>query len=278
MRERTPWRYRKDKLRLYVAVVPYLVCRIFIPETHHKNQGKTRVLVFHHLDRPDVFDKALHAIRRHYQVISFNQYLCGDKARSKLNVILAFDDGFRSCFEHGRPIFRKHGVSPLLFINSDFVGLDREAAHRYCRDAMMISPEASLSWEDVKTLAADGAEIGGHALGHADLSAMAEESAIMDRIAPDRAAIQNALEHAIRCFAYPFGRHSRLAAHCAEKAGYKYAFSSDSGFLEDSPSPFLLNRTNVGVRPPLVVLAMIEGWGDWISKTVQTVKKRRHAA
>ena len=116
MRERTPWRYRKDKLRLYVAVVPYLVCRIFIPETHHKNQGKTRVLVFHHLDRPDVFDKALHAIRRHYQVISFNQYLCGDKARSKLNVILAFDDGFRSCFEHGRPnIPQARSVSPAVY-------------------------------------------------------------------------------------------------------------------------------------------------------------------
>lgn len=36
----------------------------------------------------------------------------------------------------------------------------------------------------------------------------------------------------------------------------------------------MLNRTNIGQRPPLVVLAFIEGWAEKISEIVFTIKNR----
>jgi hypothetical protein len=84
----------------------------------------------------------------------------------------------------------------------------------------------------------------------------------------------------VRIFAYPFGLHDPRSSEMAQRAGYTYAFTSDSGFLEHSPSLFLLKRTNVGMRPPLVVCAMVEGWGDWISSLVKALKwhgSRAHA-
>jgi len=263
----------KSRLKAYLACLPYLFCRFLCPFVHWKNRGKTRVLVFHHLDKPALFEKTLYALARHYHLISFNQYLRNEKSPDKINVILAFDDGYRSWFEHGLRLLRTYHICPLLFINSDFIGLDTAAAHHYCHNAITTWPEASLSWQELKALAEAGAEIGGHALGHRDLTATEPESAVMDAIASDRAAIQLSLGNNIRSFAYPFGRYNSTSIRCVEKAGYSYGFSSDSGFLDDSTSPFILKRTNVGMRPPLVALAMAEGWNDWLSDIVCTFKK-----
>ncbi|MDE3059508.1 MAG: polysaccharide deacetylase family protein [Pseudomonadota bacterium] len=265
-------RYLKDRLRLYLAVAPYLFCRFLLPGIHARNRGKTRVLVFHHLDEPDLFERAVRAISRRYHLISFEQYLRGQKASDRINIILAFDDGYHSWFTHGLPVFQKYNVHPLFFINSDFIGLAEEEAKRYCREAIGTWPEAGLAWKELKALAAQG-EVGGHGRGHRDLSAIVDESAIMELMASDRVAIESATGAPARCFAYPFGRYSAIASASAEKAGYAYAFTSDSGFLEDSASPFLLKRTNLGMRPPPVALAVIEGWGDRISAAMRLLKR-----
>jgi len=131
-----------------------------------------------------------------------------------------------------------------------------------------------LTWEQLSTLAQDGAEIGGHALEHANLL-KTEEQNLLPFIQQDRLMLEEKLAQKVRSFSYPFGLYDKRIAQKVAQAGYTYGFISDSGYLEDSENSFLLKRTNVGLRLPFVVEAFVEGWADAISAFMRYVKRKK---
>lgn len=264
----------KSRARVFLACALYITSVILPAHWMRNNAGKTRVLVFHHIDDPARFRSILAALCRNYQVVSFDQYLAGEVSGKQINVVVALDDGYSSWFSAALPLFREFGIRPLLFINSDFVGIDEEAAKDYCRLAITTWPETGLAWGEVRALEEAGAEIGGHSQGHANLETCESTERIQAVIHNDRLAIGHALGHPIRSFAYPFGRYDDRATVATAKAGYSFGFTSESGFLDDSEGPLLLKRSNIGLRPPLVVCAMVEGWPDFISAIVRRIKRK----
>jgi peptidoglycan/xylan/chitin deacetylase (PgdA/CDA1 family) len=264
----------KSRARVFLACVLYIAAKVLPAHWQRNNAGKTRVLVFHHIDDPARFRSILAALCRNYQVLSFDQYLAGEVSAERINVVLALDDGYSSWFGTALPLFREYGIRPLLFINSDFVGLDEEVAKEYCRRAITTWPEAGLAWDEVRALEEAGAEIGGHSQGHVNLVTCESTERIEAVVHNDRLAIGHALGHPIRSFAYPFGRYDDRAAVATAKAGYSFGFTSDSGFLDDSEGPLLLKRSNIGLRPSLVVCAMVEGWPDFVSEIVRRLKRK----
>ncbi|MFA6279878.1 MAG: polysaccharide deacetylase family protein [Bdellovibrionales bacterium] len=262
----------RSRIHAYLAGTLCLVTRVLVPFLAARDHGKTRVLVFHHLDKAALFDRILRVLARRYHLLSFDDYLQGKKDPARINVIVALDDGYRSWFDIGKPIFAAHGVKPLLFVSSDFIGLEDAAARHYCQERIKTWQEPSLTWEQLAVLAARGAEVGGHSLGHTNmLTALPEERLVL--IAQDRLALEGKLGIQVRCFSYPFGLHGSALTKDVEKSGYAYGFTSDSGFLEDSKGPLLLKRTNIGLRPPFVIEAFVEGWGDRISATMRRIKQ-----
>lgn len=267
----------KSRVRALLACGLFLAAPLLPARLRPDNRGKTRVLVFHHLDQPARFRAILQLLQKHYNLISFGQYLANDKAADRLNLIIALDDGYRSWFTAGLPIFTELGIKPLLFVNSDFVGLDETAALAYCREHIHTWPEASLSWEQLNQLVAAGAEVGGHTHHHTNL-VKADAATALQAVTADRALLAAQLGAAPRLFAYPFGLHNNTAAAAVAEAGYDYAFTSDSAHLEDSATPHLLKRMNVGLRPPLLARAMAEGWADHITALMAILRGKRSAA
>jgi peptidoglycan/xylan/chitin deacetylase (PgdA/CDA1 family) len=264
----------KSRARVFLACALYITSMILPAHWRRNNVGKTRVLVFHHIDDATRFRSILAALCRNYQVVSFDQYLAGEVSSKQINVVVALDDGYSSWFSVALPLFREFGIRPLLFINSDFVGLDEEAAKEYCRRAITTWPETGLAWGEVHALEEAGAEIGGHSQGHVNLETCESIERVQAVVHNDRLAIGHALGHPIRSFAYPFGRYDDRATVATAKAGYSFGFTSDSGFLDDSEGPLLLKRSNIGLRPSLVVCAMVEGWPDFISAIVRRIKRK----
>jgi peptidoglycan/xylan/chitin deacetylase (PgdA/CDA1 family) len=264
----------RSRVRAYLACGAYLCARLLLPFLSHRHRGKTRVVVFHHIDDEKVFSKIVRAIARRYNLISFEEYLQGKQSESRINVIIALDDGYRSWFTNGRPVFTRYWVQPLLFVSSDYIGLEETRAMRFCRESIKTWPEPSLTWPDLELLAQEGAEVGGHALGHSNLL-LADKAELVQKLKVDRETIEQKSGTKVRSFSYPFGLYDDDVAFLVKTAGYQYAFTSDSGFLEDSRNSFLLKRTNIGQRPPLVVEAFIEGWADWISDVVRWIKRKK---
>jgi len=112
----------KSRVRAYLAGVLCLVFRVLAPWRESKNKGKTRVLVFHHIDDGKLFDGILRRLSKRYHILSFEDYVQGLKSTSRMNVIIALDDGYRSWYEIARPLFQAYHIKPLLFVSSDFIG------------------------------------------------------------------------------------------------------------------------------------------------------------
>ena len=262
----------KNRIRVFLACGLYLAAGMLPQRLRKSFFGKTRVLVFHHIDDAARFRAIVLALKKRYNFISFEQYLRHEKAFDRINVIIALDDGYRSWHQNALPVFQEFKIKPVLFVNSDFIGKSELEAENYCRNSITTWPEASLNWTELMELASAGSEIGGHTRGHINLSTPSNSAQMLDSISSDRRVIENKLKQNVRIFAYPFGLYSKHCVEVVAQAQYEYAFTSDSGFLEDSPGPLLLKRSNIGLRPPLVVCAMMEGWPDRISAIVRVLK------
>lgn len=262
----------KSRIKVFIAGGLYLVAKFFNAHLGSCFNGKTRVLVFHHIDAVARFRSIILVLKRRYNLISFDQYLCGEKAKNRINIIIALDDGYRSWYCNALPVFLEFGVKPMLFIDSKFICQNGVAAADYCHTAITTWPEASLSWAEIKELVSMGAEIGGHTSGHINLTNCSSEESMVEVINCDRETICREIGRSIRIFTYPFGRYDDRVIRAMSKTVYGYAFSSDSGFLEESQGNFLLKRSNIGLRPPLVVCAMVEGWVDRVAAAARLLK------
>ena len=122
----------KAKIRHLLLVIYYLLGRK--SSVHNTGLTRTRVLVFHHLDKPNRFNNVINKLKRNYNFISFDDYLSGEVNKNKVNLILAFDDGYKSWSVFGENIFIKHGLKPLFFVNSDYVDLSSDESFDFCRN------------------------------------------------------------------------------------------------------------------------------------------------
>lgn len=260
----------KNRIRIYLACALYILSRIF-GSFSKKSIGKTRVIVFHHVDDPVLFRKIIHRISRQYNIISFQDYIEGRIDSKNINVIITMDDGYKSWLTCAFPIFQEYDVRPILFINSGFIGLDRHKAKDFCIQNINTWPEESLSWDDISLLAKNKCDIGGHTKEHENLLKTRHD--IITKLVQERSVIGEKTKDQTLFFSYPYGLYNEEIAQKVKDSGYQFAFTSDSGFIDESKNNFQLLRTNIGLRYPLAVCALIEGWGDYVSKIVKKVKR-----
>lgn len=263
----------KASLRHIVILLYSILGRYFRSSTCEGDSGKTRVLVFHHLDKPSRFEKIVVLLKKKYNFISFDDYLSGNAANNKINLIVAFDDGYESWFKFGLPLFIKHNLKPILFVNSDYIGLEKAEAFRYCSKDINTWGEGSLTWSNLIELKRAGCVIGGHSIKHTDLTDTGLGAREMRSLVDiDKRVIDKKLDQCTKIFAYPYGRWNNSTVTAAKAAGYKYAFTSDSGYLEASENCLTLKRTNVGMRMPIVVSAYAGGWSEKVTKHMAVIR------
>lgn len=105
---------------------------------------------------------------------------------------------------------------------------------RYEVDETSIARELCLSWDELRTFAADPlVTIGAHTVTHCNLARQTEAVAAFE-LAESRARIEAALQRPVRHLAYPYG--NRIAAgrrefRLAEAAGYRTAVTTRPGMI-----------------------------------------------
>lgn len=74
--------------------------------------------------RPDVFEKHLAYLKKHYNLISQDELIDGLKKKEKFNKAchITFDDGWHDNYTNAFPMLRKYHVPATVFLATDFIG------------------------------------------------------------------------------------------------------------------------------------------------------------
>jgi len=144
-------------------------------------------------------------------------------------VSLTFDDGTADEFTNARPLLQARGMPATFYVNSTRIG----------------SGPTYMSLQNLQTLAAEGHEIGGHTLTHANLPTLGADDAARE-ICNDRVALLG-MGFDVRTFAYPFGASSAAVQATVQNCGYNAA-RGVGGLLR--PGGCSGCPTSVAVPPP----------------------------
>lgn len=77
---------------------------------------------------PESFDRQLGFLKRHFHVASPEQFVAQlqrGEAFADATCLITFDDGWRDNLTNALPLLRKHAVSAVIFLPTDFIGTDR---------------------------------------------------------------------------------------------------------------------------------------------------------
>ncbi len=185
-----------------------------------------RVLLYHRVEprpRPeDPYSVSPTALARHlviarelgYEIVGEDRASAWSGRARGRELLVAFDDGYRSVLENAVPTLGLHSVRALfLLLPSAMSG-----ASDWERP-MGLDPSPIMSWSDAAELARLKFDLGSHGLDHADLTRLSEDQ-LAEQARASRARIEERLALRVSAFSVPFGRDDGRIDRHLSRAGY----------------------------------------------------------
>ena len=194
--------------------------------------------------REDRFQKQLDYLQRHYRVISFREYLRARAGESQLpnySAVITFDDGRRNFYTAAAPLLEKQDMRAVMFLISNRVATASSNAQIW-EDK---DDQDYLSWEEVRQLMARGFEFGSHTCSHRKLPQISPDEAERE-LGDSKREIEQHITTDGLPVAYPYGMTTDKIAASAAELGYSCAFTTDTGFNNQSTELFKLRRMLIG--------------------------------
>jgi peptidoglycan/xylan/chitin deacetylase (PgdA/CDA1 family) len=190
------------------------------------------------------FEAFCRFFRERFRIVPLSEQVAAYQARRDMGGTLSitFDDGYRDNHEMAAPILRRLGLPATFFITTGFIGSDITAPW----DSALAPKPAWMSWDQVRSLKAQGFEIGAHTDTHLDLGA-----ADPDTIRAELRACRQKLEREVGnvdLFAYPFGgthNISPAALELVREAGFTCCVACNGGTNLPVSDPFQLARIGI---------------------------------
>lgn len=172
---------------------------------------------------------------------NFFAWLDGSVELPEQSFLLTFDDGYLGVYEHAAPVLTALGWPATVFLVSQLIG-QRDAWCETHNPSGATYPLMDAS--HIRELRARGFSFHSHTRSHADLLTL-DDSALHDQLALARDDLQTLLGEAVDYLAYPYGRYDDRVLYAAQAAGYRAAFSVQSGFNRRDIDRFRLRRLDV---------------------------------
>ena len=145
--------------------------------------------------------------------------------------VLTADDGFRDAVA---ALIDQVSAKPQLFVNTASVG----------GVASWADDRPLAGWDELRELATAGVAIGSHARTHGRLPDSPPEL-LDDELAGSLHELQQQVPSAIPVLAYPHGSHDRRVRAATITAGYRAAFTTETGRNGAGTDPYCLRRVSV---------------------------------
>ncbi len=152
-------------------------------------------------------------------------------------VLITFDDGYEGVHRHALPVLAGHGFPATLFATTGWI------RGRGAADLAPGAPDAMLSWQQVRGLAAAGVEIGGHAHSHPQLDQIGA-GRLWFELTRCKEILTEELGAPPVAFAYPFG-YSDRRVRAAVRRAYAISLAVGNRLAARSQGPYALQRVTV---------------------------------
>lgn len=219
-------------------------------------RGNAVIVLFHRIDdryptdsltrtRAD-FRSFLDFFERYFDIVPMSALVglleSGADVSGKL--VITFDDGYKDN-RWAADELRRRRLPASFFIASEFIGSDVVTWW----DAEANIKSEWMSWDDVRSLHADGFEVGGHTKNHVDLGVVSGLQAA-DEISGSKQRLSSEIGAPITLFSYPYGRPNQLTEEnrkLVRDSGYVCCLSAYGGNVHAGDAPFRIMRTPISL-------------------------------
>jgi len=186
-----------------------------------KKEEQLRVITFHNILREehDKFFNLIQYLKKNWNIITPDQFknIINSKEIkiSKKNILITFDDAFKSQKIVTEKFLDPLNIKALFFIVSDFVKISsQDEAHKFIKENFFKSQNKdnkidlesnNMTLEDIRYLVSKGHTIGGHTKTHKQLSKIKNKNSLIEEIIESKKFLENQIEIKIEDFAYTFG-------------------------------------------------------------------------
>lgn len=161
----------------------------------------------------------------------------GDRPLPHRPVLITFDDGYQGVHRYALRVLRAFGFAATVFVTTGWL----RGPHEIDGAAL----DTMLDWDEVRELAAEGAEIGGHSHSHPQLDQLSAD-ALQWEVGRCKEIIAEQLGSPPVSFAYPYGYSTHRVRQATRAAGFAQAVAVGNALA--SPRQDLLALRRVTVR------------------------------
>lgn len=228
--------------------------------------GGAAILLYHDPE-PEVFDRHLAYLKRHYRLIPFRTVVdaleTGDWSQVPPRaVVLHLDDGYRRNLELLK-ICRRHGVRPTLYLCSHIAAthrriwmtlrggramqlrlLDNRALLTKLRDEADLTPEReyperqTLALKEIRSMSS---QVDFQSHGRYHFSVLTLDDATLEAdLLESRARVEELSGSRCEHFSFPFGDHGPRECEAVQRCGYRTARTTLPGWVRPGTDRYRL--------------------------------------
>jgi peptidoglycan/xylan/chitin deacetylase (PgdA/CDA1 family) len=216
-----------------------------------------RFIAFHDIPLSTVnnFEGKLLFLKENTNLVSLDDFFAGDLSTDKINVVITFDDGYKSWITNALPILASLNIPATFFVSSNLIELskaDQEKLTKLRQFSVSTTEtqiKCGMDWADLRRLAEEGFTIGGHTLNHINLAELRDSAQITHEIVEDKIRLEKEIGRSVEYFAYPLGAYKNPVINLPvllKESGYKGALTTIPGFNNVKSNRYLLHRELTG--------------------------------
>ncbi len=205
-----------------------------------RNKNIIRILVYHHVEKKDFkkLSKQLKNLKKNWNFISpkqFENHLNKKDILKGRNLLVTFDDGFKSNFFVEKQVLDRLKIKAIFFVPSDFIKFNSiKKSQKFLNNNILdhIKPKdfkklRNMTINDLRTLLKKGHEIGCHTKTHANLGQINDISKLKKEIIKSSKFLKNVLKKNIKHFAFSYGNYKSMNYKSLKIAfqNYEYIYS-----------------------------------------------------
>jgi len=229
-------------------------------------------------------EKHLKFYRKHFENVTLRDLESllngGDWKLERPGLIISFDDGLRSNFEHARPLLEKYGFGgwfmiPTAFVDGIPTGEDLPGyAGSIAQDESWPDSRFMVSTEELRSLG-ESHELASHTVHHTRMAPELDSKVIRAEVRESKKQLEDISGRNIDMFCWVGGEPENYHPQAMREirdVGYRYAFMTCSGTVNRETHPLQLHRTNIEAAEPLsLVKLQLSGFMDCF----HTIRRRR---